>query len=160
MGQHVGDVWGKKLSANNRCNRRRKQNLSLFVVRISNWHPSALFLIVLSVAISWSTNMNLDRNIVLLSDYPSPHELSQSCPCTYIDLHNETIQSLPESLLDTIEVDVSAINCFCISPQIVTFMFSAANLLFIAVPLSLANGKLSWLYQVKCSRNTLNTIQT
>ena len=89
--------------------------------------------------------MNLDRNIVLLSDYPSPHvhELSQSCPCTYIDLHNETIQSLSESLLDTIEVDVSAINCFCISPQIVTLMFSAANLLFIAVPLSLANGKLS-----------------
>ena len=92
--------------------------------------------------------MNLYRNIVLLSDYPSLHELSQSCPCTYIDLHNETIQSVPESLLDTNEVDVSAnyvqtVNCFCISPQIVKLMSPAAILLFIAIPLSLAtNGKL------------------
>ena len=90
--------------------------------------------------------MNLYRNIVLLSDYPSLHELSQSCPCTYIDLHNETIQSVPESLLDTNDVSanyVQTVNYFCISPQIVTLMFPAAILLFIAIPLSLAtNGKL------------------
>ena len=112
----------------------------------------------------WSTNMNLYRNIVLLSDYPSLHELSQSCPCTYIDLHNETIQSVPESLLDTNDVSanyVQTVNYFCISPQIVTLMFPAAILLFIAIPLSLAtNGKLWWLYQVRWSRNTVNTIQT